>query len=141
MVRGRESVRLGSLCIVVVLGVGCFDDTTPLTYTKDEARRLGGVDPAGRDICALQDWYGDGVCDAFCVELDEEDCAMCPDPDSPTVHYVSTDPLECARISFVCPPGTEPDRMGDAHEPSSGAEGRSGRQRPRCGRQPARRLR
>lgn len=101
--------RFSSLCIVAVMLGGCFDDTTaPVTYTKDEARRLGGVSPDGGDICAAQDWYGDGVCDAFCVELDEDDCAMCPNPDDPTVHYVSTDADECALISFVCPAGTTP---------------------------------
>lgn len=101
--------RLGSLCIVAVMFGGCFEGTTPdTTYTKDEARRLGGVSPDGADICAAQGWYGDGVCDAFCVELDEADCAMCPDADDPTVHYVATNPMDCAVISFVCPPGTEP---------------------------------
>jgi hypothetical protein len=41
--------------------------------TKDEVRALGKAD-GGRDFCEELGWYGDGVCDDFCLQLDD-DCA------------------------------------------------------------------
>jgi len=92
----------------LLLLVGCYDDTTPATtFTRDQARAYGGVDPdTGDDICATHDWYGDGVCDMFCPEPDP-DCTECPDPLDPTVWYASTDPEECTLLDFACPEGAE----------------------------------
>ncbi len=42
------------------------------TVTKADARAMGGVDDNGEDICDVLDWYGDGVCDDFCVEPDSD---------------------------------------------------------------------
>ncbi len=41
--------------------------------TKEEDSGLGKTD-ISRDFCEEFDWYGDGVCDDFCLRLDE-DCA------------------------------------------------------------------
>jgi hypothetical protein len=76
--------------------------------TKDEARALKGVDENGDDICAAEGWYDDGVCDDFCVEEDALDCPVsnqCPDPNDPTVHYVSEpgDGDFCEVVDFACP--------------------------------------
>src|SRR5262245_33292487 len=48
-------------------------DDTDSTFTKDDARAAGKADD-GHDYCAEFGWYGDGVCDDFCLNLDE-DCA------------------------------------------------------------------
>ncbi len=73
-------------------------------YTKDEARELGGVSPDGEDICALEGWYEDTVCDDFCVETDP-DCATsnCPDPNAPGVTYRGEPgSIECAQEIDFC---------------------------------------
>ncbi len=41
--------------------------------TKDDVRAMGKQD-SGRDFCEDLGWYGDGVCDDFCLVLDS-DCA------------------------------------------------------------------
>src|SRR5215470_18105336 len=43
------------------------------TPTKDDIRNQGKADD-GHDWCAELGWYGDGVCDDFCLKLDP-DCA------------------------------------------------------------------
>ncbi|MEM9067933.1 MAG: hypothetical protein AAGE52_05480 [Myxococcota bacterium] len=89
-----------------VLLVGCFENSSPdPTYSRNDARRLGGVSPDGDDLCELNDWYGDGICDSFCP-MPDSDCVTCPDPLDDRVFYVSTDPAECAVIDFACPEGT-----------------------------------
>ncbi len=75
-------------------------------YTKDEARALGGVDDDGNDICALEGWYGDSVCDTFCVEQDP-DCPVsnCPDPNDPRVTYRGgPGEIVCAQEIDFCGP-------------------------------------
>jgi hypothetical protein len=41
--------------------------------SKDEVRAMGKAD-SGFDFCESLGWYGDGVCDDFCLRLDD-DCA------------------------------------------------------------------
>jgi hypothetical protein len=41
--------------------------------SKDDVRAMGKAD-GGEDFCQELGWYGDGVCDDFCVKLDS-DCA------------------------------------------------------------------
>ena len=49
------------------------DDDPFAGISRDEARALGGkVD--GTDICDVNGWYGDGICDDFCARHDS-DCA------------------------------------------------------------------
>ncbi|MDI1451059.1 Kazal-type serine protease inhibitor domain-containing protein [Polyangium sp. 6x1] len=45
------------------------------SFTKDEARAMQGVTKDGADVCALEGWYDDGVCDDFCVTGDA-DCGV-----------------------------------------------------------------
>jgi len=75
-------------------------------FTKDEARELQGITSDGDDICALEGWYDDDVCDDFCVEADP-DCPVsnCPDPNDPHVTYHG-DPgdLTCAQDLDFCGP-------------------------------------
>ncbi len=80
----------------------CSSNPSSGGFTKEEAQELGGVDADGNDICALEGWYADDECDTFCVEPDP-DCPVsnCPDPTSPTVHYVG-DPDQCQVIDFQC---------------------------------------
>jgi len=65
------------LCLAVVsfLAVACAADQ-PAPLTKDEARARtidGKTDHF--DWCAEFDWYGDGVCDEFCLDPDP-DCTV-----------------------------------------------------------------
>jgi len=55
-----------------ILGAACAstDNTSP---TKDDIRNQGKADD-GHDWCEELGWYGDGVCDDFCLKLDP-DCA------------------------------------------------------------------
>jgi hypothetical protein len=41
--------------------------------TKDDVRAMGKAD-GGHDFCEELGWYGDGICDDFCLKLDD-DCA------------------------------------------------------------------
>jgi len=46
-------------------------------YTKTEALSLGGWSEQGSDLCELEGWYDDGVCDEFCPEPDSDCDATC----------------------------------------------------------------
>ena len=88
----------------------CSNSVSGPGVTKDEARALGGVDANGNDICATEGWYGDGVCDDFCVQPDTKDCPVtnpCPDATDPTVHYVG-DAAVCETADWACAPGQIP---------------------------------
>lgn len=49
-------------------------DTAPTTDDKDAYRDGNGKTDSGADVCEWFGWYGDGECDAFCANRDE-DCA------------------------------------------------------------------
>jgi hypothetical protein len=76
-------------------------------WTKQEAAEAGGRDEDGNDLCALEGWYDDGTCDAFCVEPDG-DCPVssCPDPSAPGVEIVGEDASACLAMMIYCEPGT-----------------------------------
>jgi hypothetical protein len=66
------------LTILLVLS-GCAVDGSGTTLTKDEVRSRGKADEADDhndafDYCDALHWYGDGVCDDFCLNRDP-DCA------------------------------------------------------------------
>jgi hypothetical protein len=67
----RRPRRLLLLCLA--LASACL--STPES-TKEQARALNGMTDQGDDICAMEDWYGDGICDEFCPEADS-DCVTC----------------------------------------------------------------
>jgi hypothetical protein len=87
--RPRTS-HLAALSSTALLAVACQIGPIQDGYTKDQAADVGGLDPDGNDICALEGWYDDGVCDGFCPVFDANDCPVpgqCPDPADPNVHY------------------------------------------------------
>ena len=58
----------------LVTAAGCQAGTDPGDApSKDDVRAMGKAD-SGHDFCAELGWYGDGVCDDFCLQLDP-DCA------------------------------------------------------------------
>ncbi len=57
------------LPLLLSLSAACAADSE---YTREQASALSGVTPEGDDICAMEGWYGDGVCDDFCLEHDED---------------------------------------------------------------------
>lgn len=67
-------LRLSPLLLCLALASACLN-TAP-EFTKEQARALSGVTGDGDDICALEGWYDDGVCDDFCPEADS-DCVTC----------------------------------------------------------------
>ena len=67
-------IETSLLCLLSLTAAACT--VSHGTYTKEQARELSGVTPEGDDICAMEAWYGDGVCDEFCPEADE-DCVTC----------------------------------------------------------------
>ena len=75
-----STIRSSAL-LVCTLAAACGGDPTPdPTTTKDEARAQasleGKADGSRRrfDFCGAYGWYGDGVCDDFCLDRDP-DCA------------------------------------------------------------------
>ena len=70
----RSELRLSPLLLCLALASACLNNAPE--FTKEQARALSGVTAEGDDICALEDWYGDGVCDDFCPEADS-DCDTC----------------------------------------------------------------
>lgn len=70
-----SNLRFSLLLVATSLVFACTSSTDE-SYTKEEARSLAGLTADGDDICALEGWYEDGVCDDFCTELDPP-CATC----------------------------------------------------------------
>lgn len=68
-----KRIMLAMICVVGVIS-GCIEppDVDP-GMTKEEAKKQQKGD--GRDLCEAFGWYGDGVCDDFCPNLDP-DCAV-----------------------------------------------------------------
>ena len=65
-----QIVRTQSLLLCLLgLSAACAADSE---YTREQANALSGATPEGDDICAMEGWYGDGVCDDFCLERDED---------------------------------------------------------------------
>ncbi len=71
------------LCVLIgmlFLAMGCGQveeepqDQEPPSMSKDEAEDLAKADSL-IDYCEIYDWYGDGICDEFCLR---------PDPDCET---------------------------------------------------------
>ncbi len=89
---------VGTLVLVALLLSACAAQTAPAggEPTRDEARELVAKGDAPLDICDIWDWYGDGICDDFCVEPDP-DCAV---PEC-TEDFHCPQPL-CA-VGFNCP--------------------------------------
>lgn len=68
----RSELRLSPLLLCLAFA-GCVNTAE---FTKEQARALSGMSDEGDDICSLEGWYDDGVCDDFCPEADEE-CVTC----------------------------------------------------------------
>ena len=103
----KHCLRLMAVCLFSSLLFACGgaepEPSEPETITKDQARAMGGKSDHGVDWCEVFDWYGDGICDDFCVNPDP-DCAdadACQsDADCPNgycEHFAT-----CAAIG--CPP-------------------------------------
>jgi len=58
----------------VLAMMSCTQDVE--SYTKEEARELGGRTPDGEDICSFSGWYADSICDDFCP-LPDPVCPSC----------------------------------------------------------------
>jgi len=76
----HTSALIPALCgLSALLIVGCGassdgDESEPGdSFSKDDARSIGKAD--GFDYCAEYDWYGDGICDDFCLSPDP-DCGQ-----------------------------------------------------------------
>lgn len=54
------------------------EPTDPAKMTKEQAQKLSGK-ADGFDWCEALDWYGDGICDAWCPQPDP-DCGGDPEP-------------------------------------------------------------
>ena len=91
------------LTVVLFACFGCteqFTERTNVELSRDEAARMSARADNLADYCEVYDWYGDGVCDDFCLEpdpdcdesnpdwcdfhglYDDDDCEwLCPEPD------------------------------------------------------------
>jgi hypothetical protein len=80
----RPLRRMNKTTLVCFLAA-CTNSATTSNPTKDDVRAQGKAD-SGHDWCEELGWYGDGVCDDFCVQQDP-DCATddrAPELKSPT---------------------------------------------------------
>jgi len=68
-----RSIARTLFATLILTGACAGSDDTESTFSKDDARAAGKADD-GRDYCAEFGWYGDGVCDDFCLDRDS-DCA------------------------------------------------------------------
>lgn len=73
-------VLLALLCTCSLLATACGDTQGPKddgdtsSITKDEAAAMQGKSDTGVDLCEFLGWYGDGICDEFCL-LPDPDCS------------------------------------------------------------------
>lgn len=74
--------HFGAALLLATMFAGCSAGSEGGSATgdgplsKDEARMRGGKSDHGIDFCEIFDWYGDGVCDDFCLFADPD----CDDP-------------------------------------------------------------
>jgi hypothetical protein len=64
---------LASFLLASSLLGACASESTSSDVSKDDVRAMGKADN-GHDFCEELGWYSDGVCDDFCLRLDD-DCA------------------------------------------------------------------
>lgn len=66
------------LCLSLVLPFGACNDADNDVPTKDEVRS-GSDTKADHDIdwCEELNWYGDGICDDFCISPDPDCVPVC----------------------------------------------------------------
>lgn len=112
-------------CLIFATLAACTAEVPDPTISKEEARLMGGKSDTGADLCALLDWYGDGICDDFCLEPDP-DCGDCPEfvtvkqscftfeaweCPAGTEHFVDPDACGCGCVAVepppICPAATE----------------------------------
>jgi Cys-rich repeat protein len=84
---------LASLALLLSSVAGCHSDSGGTT-SKAEARLLGGQTANGEDMCAMNGWYGDGVCDRFCPQPDG-DCDAPGARDNPAQATPCTSDADC----------------------------------------------
>jgi hypothetical protein len=86
-------VLTGLLFVAACSGTGQED-----TLTKEEAAKRAKADDT-RDYCAENGWYGDGVCDDFCLD---------PDPDCDGGCHAQGGKFEDMNPEGKCCPGLKP---------------------------------
>jgi hypothetical protein len=70
----RKTFVVPAMLTTALLSSACWDDDgDEATPSKDDVRANGKADD-GHDWCEQLGWYGDGICDDFCVSLDP-DCS------------------------------------------------------------------
>ena len=74
----RTTAVLIVMCFGFSLTAGCQGENEKDTLTKEEAASLAKTDSLS-DFCDWFGWYGDGICDTFCLYPDpdceeEQDC-------------------------------------------------------------------
>ena len=78
----RFTVFAGLLVFSTISCLEELPDPSVLAHTvatRDGIRQLGGKADNGSDLCDLLGWYGDGICDPFCLDPDP-DCEGVDDP-------------------------------------------------------------
>jgi hypothetical protein len=71
---GLDDVKRALLVLpLMMLGCDGSDGAPDLTKEAASAAAADASADDGTDVCADQDWYGDGACDTFCL-LPDPDC-------------------------------------------------------------------
>lgn len=93
------------LILSLVVSVGCENEPH---FSKSHAASLQG-ESEGLDLCAHESWYGDDVCDSFCVRLDPD----CMEPLDKALHLAIGSDVE----TLILP---EPDDFANIpHDPKN----------------------
>ena len=105
------------LICLVGFATACIEDSPDTKsnpdITKADARAAGGKSDSGVDLCELLSWYGDGICDDFCVQPDPDCAKGCTADDQCSAGAVCMDgscqvPVggDCGGIAgLTCPDG------------------------------------
>jgi hypothetical protein len=88
----KKMMALGWVLGSIMGLMGCNGGGGKDSMSKDDAKNMSKTDTT-TDFCEIYQWYGDGVCDTFCVN---------PDPDCGNNAFSCTTSDDCTMIQAGC---------------------------------------
>ncbi len=115
------------MAVAMATTTGClFANGNPMDISKEEAARRMSADPDATDYCAANGWYGDGVCDTFCRQADQDcdgtlkDCTT--DAECASGQYCQTAAGQCGGTGACA---DIPDTWTEEYDPVCGCDGQT----------------
>ena len=102
-----------TLALLLLLSFGCQPAGSEVSKQDARAQKADGIadklcelagEEEGCDICQVEDWYGDGICDDFCGLFDVGDCVVSSCAD---LSHVYQDCRNLGGTLVDCEPGVE----------------------------------